>query len=286
MARPKKNNADYFSHDSGMRNDEKIKALRRKFWLEGYAIWCMLLEKLTDADNFELELWELFYELTAWDFEICSEKLEEIMEYMFKILLLKLENWVFFSLWLKQRLKCVSDKRNRAKERFLSQKKKKQEVSVTEMTQSKVKESKVNIINNNINYKEGDFFDFEKYKSKDWKLFFEDEKFCDSLIKFLNFRTQKKTITTCDGLDLIMEDWKKYTISEFTEMINQSVKQSWISIQPLQNQRKKSFLSSEIEERLSQESKEIQDKVKLEMSSYSKEVTLYVLRQMIEKYKN
>lgn len=144
MARPKKNNADYFSHDSGMRNDEKIKALRRKFWLEGYAIWCMLLEKLTDADNFELELWELFYELTAWDFEICSEKLEEIMEYMFKILLLKLENWVFFSLWLKQRLKCVSDKRNRAKERFLSQKKKKQEVSVTEMTQSKVNKSKVN----------------------------------------------------------------------------------------------------------------------------------------------
>ena len=31
MARPKKNNADYFSHDNDMRNDERIIALIRKF---------------------------------------------------------------------------------------------------------------------------------------------------------------------------------------------------------------------------------------------------------------
>jgi hypothetical protein len=34
MARPLKNNADYFPHDNDMRNDEKILALRRKFGLE------------------------------------------------------------------------------------------------------------------------------------------------------------------------------------------------------------------------------------------------------------
>ena len=47
MARPKKNNADYFPHDADMRNDPKIRALRRKFGLKGYAIWNMFLESLT-----------------------------------------------------------------------------------------------------------------------------------------------------------------------------------------------------------------------------------------------
>ena len=55
MARPIKNNADYHSHDSNMRNDIKIKALRRKYKLAGYAIYNMLLEVLTNAEYFEYE---------------------------------------------------------------------------------------------------------------------------------------------------------------------------------------------------------------------------------------
>lgn len=38
MARPKKNNAEYYTHDADMRNDMKIKALRRKFSHTGYAV--------------------------------------------------------------------------------------------------------------------------------------------------------------------------------------------------------------------------------------------------------
>ena len=52
MARPKKNNAEYFTHDADMRNDVKIKALRRKFSHTGYAVWNYLLETLTDSDFF------------------------------------------------------------------------------------------------------------------------------------------------------------------------------------------------------------------------------------------
>ena len=42
MARPKKNNAEYFTHDADMRNDVKIKALRRNFPTQGmpYGITC------------------------------------------------------------------------------------------------------------------------------------------------------------------------------------------------------------------------------------------------------
>lgn len=55
MARPQKNNADYFSHDNSMRNNRKIKALRTKHGVFGYGVWCMLLEYLTSCENNEIQ---------------------------------------------------------------------------------------------------------------------------------------------------------------------------------------------------------------------------------------
>ena len=81
MAKQNKNNAEYFSHDSDMRNDLKIKAIRRKFGHVGYAVWCFLLEVLTDEDNFEIEYNELNKELLAADFDITVEQLELIIDY-------------------------------------------------------------------------------------------------------------------------------------------------------------------------------------------------------------
>ena len=89
MARPQKNNADYFTHDANMRNDLKIRALRRKFGLEGYAIWAFLLEVLTDADYFRIEWDEFNQELLAGDFDIDSECLTEVVEYCCKLKLLQ-----------------------------------------------------------------------------------------------------------------------------------------------------------------------------------------------------
>ena len=44
----------FFSHDADMRNDIKIKALRRKFGNDGYAVWNYLLETLTDNEEWEI----------------------------------------------------------------------------------------------------------------------------------------------------------------------------------------------------------------------------------------
>ena len=55
MARPIKNYADYFSHDNDMRDDERIKAVRRRFSHLGYSTWNMLLERLCRAENFRIE---------------------------------------------------------------------------------------------------------------------------------------------------------------------------------------------------------------------------------------
>ena len=90
MARPQKNNAEYFSHDADMRNDVKVKALRRKFQHTGYAVWCFILESLTDGEYFEIDYNELNRELLAADFDVPVELLEEIVDYCCKVGLLQM----------------------------------------------------------------------------------------------------------------------------------------------------------------------------------------------------
>ena len=85
MARPQKNNADYFSHDSSMRNDMKIKALRRKYGMEGYGLYCMLLEIIAGSDYFEYIIAEddnIAWEMFAGDVDIDPELLREMISYM------------------------------------------------------------------------------------------------------------------------------------------------------------------------------------------------------------
>lgn len=152
MARPTKNNAEYFSHDAGMRNDPKIRALRKRF-TNGYAIYCMLLEVLTSTDYFTLEIDEIQLEILAGDFDTDAENLHEVIKFCVKIKLLNLQNSKLNSCGLNKRLQGVLDKRNIAKERFKKQKPENNNVSVTETTQSKVKYSKVKESkDNNSNY--------------------------------------------------------------------------------------------------------------------------------------
>lgn len=134
MARPIKNNADYFSHDSGMRNDIKIKAIRRKFGNEGYAIWVMLLEHLTDCVNFQYNFTEINIELLAADFDIETENLKSIIDYFTKLELIVNENGYIKSYQLIKRFEGLLSKRKRTRKTVMD----------VHNTQSKVKESKVN----------------------------------------------------------------------------------------------------------------------------------------------
>jgi hypothetical protein len=90
MARPIKHNADYFSHDCNMRNDIKVKALRRKYKALGYATYIMMLELLTDNDYFEIEWNEMNIELLTPDFDMDTDELTEIIDYCIKLNLLQL----------------------------------------------------------------------------------------------------------------------------------------------------------------------------------------------------
>lgn len=150
MARPKKDNADYFSHDRDMRNDNKIKAVRRKYKAEGYAIWNMMLEHLTDCDFFEYKYTDLNIELLSGDFDVEPERLKEIIEYFILLELLVVENGTIKSLKLINRFESLLNKRKRdvkLKTPELSPAKTPQKpnkiVFDDENPQSKVKENKV-----------------------------------------------------------------------------------------------------------------------------------------------
>ena len=104
MARPKKHNADYFSHDNNMRNDMKIKLLRRKYKSDGYALYVMLLELLTSNEYFEIEWNEESIELLSPEFDMDTDVITEIVNYCIEKNLLQLTHGILHCDKLTERL--------------------------------------------------------------------------------------------------------------------------------------------------------------------------------------
>ena len=195
MARPKKNNADYFSHDADMRNDNKIKALRRKFKVEGYGIWCMLIEHLTDTNHFKYEYNDFNLELLSGDFDVNPILLKEIIEYCILLKLLVNKDGYIYSQKLIDRFESLLNKRKRDVKPLIDE----LSTSITpqidiidvENPQSKVKESKVDEIIEDKKYNNA--YDFLKLHSKsDLDVFeMQNKNSFDNYNKFIDYFNNK-----------------------------------------------------------------------------------------------
>jgi hypothetical protein len=150
MARPKKDNAEFFPHVVHMRNDDKIKALRRKFKLQGYAIYNMLIEYLAGKDNFHFEYNAFTLELIAGDFDAEVKDIQEIISYCLTLDLLQNENGFIRCRTLVNKLEPLLSKRKRDRERVIAG-----ENPHSKGEKSKVKKSKGEIYTK---IGEGDFF--------------------------------------------------------------------------------------------------------------------------------
>lgn len=113
MARPRKNNAEYFSHDSQMRNNVKVKAIRQKHGIAGYAAFCMLLEALTDSDNYKITVDELTIDLMAGDFGLPCEELESMLQSFSRLKLIVYDKESIFAPALIRRMEPLTEKRER-----------------------------------------------------------------------------------------------------------------------------------------------------------------------------
>lgn len=106
----------YFSHDVDMRNDLKIRGLRRQFGNDGYAVWCYLLEILTDSEDLCVDI-DAMGDLLAADFDIERELLFEIIEYCTTVGLLIKDGSILYSKRHRERIRGVIDKARELSER-------------------------------------------------------------------------------------------------------------------------------------------------------------------------
>jgi len=176
MPRPRKNSADYFSHDNGMRNDVKIKAIRSRHGIAGYAVWCMLLETLTDSDNFRIEVDEISLELMAGDFGIDTDEFLRVMDSFRRLKLIQWENNTITCAKLVERMSPLLADRER-KRAWNEAKKGVSDIhnrvsdgnKTGETLQSKVKESKVKNKKEKAREGAGDFEEEEGEKEENKK---------------------------------------------------------------------------------------------------------------------
>lgn len=173
MARPRKNNADYFSHDNDMRNDDKILSVRRKFWHEWYSIWNMILEKLCKSNWFIIDVDNVSIELLSWDFVVEPEKLKEIIDYFVYIRLISREWDRIYSQKMIDRFEWLLSKRQRDIE-YRQWKHKEEIVIDVEKPQSKVKESKVKEIKEDYLYINNIYKSDQDIKNRIYELYDKD----------------------------------------------------------------------------------------------------------------
>jgi len=106
----------FFSHDVDMRNDLKIRGLRREFGNEGYAVWCYLLEVLTDTEDLCIDIDNMAGLLSA-DFDIDRERLMGIVGYFLQVGLFVKDGSILYSKRHRERIMGVLDKAQEKSER-------------------------------------------------------------------------------------------------------------------------------------------------------------------------
>lgn len=106
----------FFSHDVDMRNDLKIRGLRRQFGNDGYAVWCYLLEVLTDTEDLCIDIDNMAGLLSA-DFDIDRERLMGIVGYCLQVGLFVKDGSILYSKRHRERIMGVLDKAQEKSER-------------------------------------------------------------------------------------------------------------------------------------------------------------------------
>jgi hypothetical protein len=151
--RNQKQTADYFSHDADASSDEKIVYLESLFGHTGYALYFKFLERMTRSEGFKIQWNEIKKGIYAKEFGISVTEIDRFIAECCRqeIKAFVNEHQMLFSPGLIARLTPLLEKREYNRQKYIEKKQSiiKSETekvnSVTELTQSKVKKSKVYI---------------------------------------------------------------------------------------------------------------------------------------------
>ena len=106
-----KKNAYFFSHDCNARLDEKMLAVRMKHGVEGYGVYFMLIERLTEAAD---HMSAKDYNAIAFDFRCSANVVQSVVE-NFGLFCFTDDNQ-FFSESLMRRMEALDDIREKRRE--------------------------------------------------------------------------------------------------------------------------------------------------------------------------
>lgn len=124
MARPHKNTAEWYKHSRDFRNEPRVKAVRKRFRNDGYAVIHYFFEEMIKCEHFEMQYNDLLKKIYSADFDVTEKKLDQIVDYCTDLNLLGLnpENGYLYSPLLNDLLQEL--KESRVKDRHRKEKSK------------------------------------------------------------------------------------------------------------------------------------------------------------------
>mgnify|MGYP001613770657 CR=1 FL=1 len=111
MARPRRDDADYFRHDTDAHADPKLKYIKIKFGMAGHGMYWNLIEHIGHSNNAELDWNDLQISIFADEFRVTESELIHFIEECIQVKLFVFENEKLFSIGLKKRLGALFEKR-------------------------------------------------------------------------------------------------------------------------------------------------------------------------------
>lgn len=117
MPKKYRNNATFFILDWDTHNHRKVKMIRSKFGLQGYAVYVLLLQMLTHADGVEMTDSPEEIECLAADFGCPEDIVRGVLDVCYKNGLLVKEGSLFYAERLKTKLEGINKKRKDERER-------------------------------------------------------------------------------------------------------------------------------------------------------------------------
>jgi hypothetical protein len=241
MARPERNNVDYFPHP--VSHGRKMFYLRSKYKNDGYTVWFMLLEQIGKADYHFLDLadeTQMMY--LSCEFMVSEETLIEIIELLLKLGEFDSELWEQKILYSQKFIDSISDAY-----------KKRNNNCVDKNSLITLLISKGRLIDSSGNRKEGigksEGHRNKQIITKDIKLkdmieYFGievDEKLYPIINQWLKYKSERHEICKEQSIRAFINQLKRFSDGDplvAQNIINQSMANNWAGIFELKNNHK------------------------------------------------
>jgi len=102
------NDARYFTHDDNARNDPKIKALMKKYGVEGYGRFWIIVETMRATKGHKINIKEYILESLAEEMKCTIEEIKKFLDDCVKFDLFVKEDSFYYSESLLERLSFLS----------------------------------------------------------------------------------------------------------------------------------------------------------------------------------